>query len=36
MWFWTMILCFILAGTVGAIYDVSKAIKETAQCQVKK
>lgn len=33
MWFWTMILCFILAGTVPAVYDVAKAMRESSQCK---
>jgi hypothetical protein len=36
MWFWTMCLCFILAGTVPAIYDISKALRDAKHCEASK
>lgn len=36
MWIWTMILCVIMAGTVPALYDVAKAIREVKQCEAQK
>ena len=34
---WTFVLCIIMGGTVPAIWDVSKAVREnTATCKVSK